>query len=89
MRMLCMIYTIFMISQFIKYKLCSADNNGNSFQVYCLVLPCVKQIFRMKQRAELHSLVYNSVNVAESSIFTDRHHRGCDFFFCSTLGASE
>jgi len=63
-----MIYAVFMISQFIKYKLCSTDNNRNCFQVYCLVLACVKQIFQLKQRAELYSSVYNSVNVTESSI---------------------
>lgn len=58
MRMLYMIYAVFMISQFIKYKLCSIDNNTNLFQVYHLVLACVKQIFQLKQRAELHSSAY-------------------------------
>lgn len=66
--MLYMIYAVFMISQFIKYKLCSTDNNTNRFQVYCLVLACVKQIFQLKQRAEIYSSVYNIVNVTESSI---------------------
>lgn len=58
MRMLYMIYAVFMISQFIKYKLCSTDNDTNRFQVYCLVLACVKQIFQWKQRAELYSSAY-------------------------------
>lgn len=56
-----------MISQFIKYKLCSTDNNTNCFQVYCLALACVKQIFQLKQRAKFYSSIYNSVNVTESS----------------------
>lgn len=68
MRMLYVIYAVFMISQFIKYKLCSTDNNTNCFQVYCLVLVCVKQIFQLKQKDELYSLLYNSVNVTESGI---------------------
>lgn len=68
MRMLYMIYAVFMISQFIKYKLCSTDNNTNCFQVHCLVLACVKQLFQLKQRAKFYSSVYNSVNVTESSI---------------------
>lgn len=55
-----------MISQFIKYKLCSTDNNTNCFQVYCLALACVKQIFQLKQRAKFYSSIYNSVNVTES-----------------------
>lgn len=66
--MLYMIYTVFMISQFIKHKLCSTDNNTNCFQVCCLVLVCVKQIFQLKQKDKLYSLLYNSVNVTKSSI---------------------
>lgn len=33
-------------------------NDTNRFQVYCLVLACVKQIFQWKQRAELYSSAY-------------------------------
>lgn len=88
MRMLYMIYAVFMISQFIKYKLCSTDNNTNSFQVYCLVLACVKQIFQLKQRADLYSLFYNSVNVTESSVLPTDITGDAIFFCCFMLGVS-